>query len=254
MDNKTPLLPLFQKDEAAPPSYADTISSLQPTVSSPTSQYYSSQIQSQLATLATLISSIQTQKNLLSHAQDEKILGLLTHHIQAYLSDFANTGLTKGRLILVPAQGIQDPTAIPTDYDFSEPSEYYRVVKISSEESGGQESWYWHDEDMAKRLARYLRPARDARTKEQAQLQGQPQPQTKGWGLFGRKKTAERSPLAEGRKDTKSQSLGGASDDRVVADVKAEETVFRHENEYGMYEAERGWGIVVTLRLVLANS
>ncbi|CAL3962371.1 unnamed protein product [Diplocarpon coronariae] len=253
MDAKAPLPSYCQEDGAAPPAYTDTISSFHPTVSSPTSQYYSSQIQSQIATLATQISSAQTPKNLLSHAQDEKILGLLAHHIQLYLSDVANAGLAQGSLILVPARGIQDPTAIPTDYDFSEPSEYDRVVKVRDKESGGQELWYWHDEDMAMRLAGYLRPAGDPETLglPRRREQVQPQSQTKEWRLFGRKKATERPPLAEERKDAKIRSLGEVSGVRVAVDVRAEETVFRYENEFRMYEAERGWAIVVKLRAVV---
>ncbi|KAH6713811.1 hypothetical protein BKA61DRAFT_50050 [Leptodontidium sp. MPI-SDFR-AT-0119] len=269
MDSKTSIPAYTQDEGAGPPSYDDTISSYHPTASSSTSQYYSSQIQSQLRTLNTQISSIQTQRDILSHAQEEKILSLLTHHIQLYLSDFANTGLQKGSLILVPAKAIQDPKATPTDYDFSEPSEYDRVVKVSDKEcdsygttttTGREDLWYWEDEDMAKRLAGYLRPPpRDPRTLELPMRKEQmaPQPQSKGWGFFGKKKSEERPPLIEDRQDsssnTKGRLSGRESEDRVVVDVKAEEVVFRTENEYGMYGSEEGWGIVVKLRIVLGR-
>ncbi len=258
MDTKTSILPYTSEEEAAPPSYSDTISSYHPTPSASSSQYYSSQIQSQITSLTTQISSIQTQKDILTHAHDEKILGLLTHHIQIYLSDFANTGLAKGSLILVPAKGVQDPKAVPTDYDFSETTEYDRVVKVSDKENGsymGKELWYWDDEAMAKRLARHLRPTRDPRTLElpKRKEQIQPQQQAKGWRLIGRKKKEDRPPLIEERQDSQIQidakRLGRDYEDRVVVDVVAEELVFRTENEYGMYEVERGWGIVLKIRV-----
>ena len=49
------------------------------------------------------------------------------------------------------------------------------------------------------------------------------------------------------------RALGKEGEDRVVVDVKAEEAVFRTENEYGMYGTERGWGVVVKLRVVLGR-
>ncbi|KAH7346523.1 hypothetical protein BKA65DRAFT_278860 [Rhexocercosporidium sp. MPI-PUGE-AT-0058] len=265
MDSKSAIPAYTQEEEAGPPSYTDTISSYHPTTATSTSQYYSSQIQSQLRTLNTQISSIQTQRNILSHAQEEQILSLLTHHIQLYISDFANTGLKKGSLILVPAKAIQDPKATPTDYDFSEPSEYDRVVKVSDKDcdsygtSEREDLWYWENEDMAKRLAGYLRPPpRDPRTLELPKRKEQmaTQTQSKGWGFFGKKKGEERPPLigsnSKGQPDA--GGLGGEDEDRVVVDVKAEEVVFRTENEYGMYGSEEGWGIVVKLKVILART
>ncbi|KAL2069718.1 hypothetical protein VTL71DRAFT_14397 [Oculimacula yallundae] len=262
MDSKTSVPAYIPEEEAGPPSYDDTISSYHPTASASTSQYYSSQIQSQLKTLNTQISSIQTQRDILSHAQEENILSLLTHHIQLYISDFANTGLQKGSLILVPAKAIQDPKALPTDYDFSEPSEYDRVVKVTDKENDSSDLWYWEDEDMAKRLAAYLRPPPpDPRTLDLPKRKEQiaPQTQSRSWRFFGKKKVEERPPLIEERRDSEStskigaRSLGKEGDDRVVVDVRADEVVFRTENEYGMYGTERGWGIVVKLRVVLGR-
>ncbi|CZS96073.1 hypothetical protein WAI453_009734 [Rhynchosporium graminicola] len=263
MDSKN-AVPAYTEGDAGPPSYDDTISSHHTTAASPTSQYYSSQIQSQLKTLNAQIASIQTQRDILSHVQEEKILSLLAHHIHLYISDFANTGLRKGSLILVPAKAIQDPKAIPTDYDFSEPSEYDRVVKVTDKEidryGATQDLWYWEDENMAMRLAGYLRPSLpDPRTVDLPKRQEQvPLPtQFKSWGFFGKKKREERPPLIEERKDESSQpkagvtSLGREGEDRVVVDIKAEEVVFRTENEFGMYGTEKGWGIVVKLRVVV---
>lgn len=260
MDSKNAVPAYTQEEEAGPPSYDDTISSFHPTSSSSTSQYYSAQIQSQLRTLNTQISSIQTQRDLLSHAHEEKLLSLLTHHIQLYISDFANTGLQKGSLILVPAKAIKDPKATPTDYDFSEPSEFDRVVKVTDKECdsyGTGDLWYWEDEDMAKRLVDHLRPPPSTLELPKRKEQMTPQPQSKGWGLFGKKKIEARPPLIDESRSSKAhagaRSLGKEGEDRVVVDVKAEEVVFRTENEYGMYGTERGWGVVVKLRVVLGR-
>lgn len=259
-------------NEAAPPSYTETISSKHVPESS-TSQYYSSQIQSQLHNLTTQISSLQTQKTLLSHAQDEKILSLLTRQIQLYLSDFAKTGLQKGTLILVPAQGLEDQNALPMEYDFKDPEEYDRVVRVrdkEDEEYGGQK-WFWRDEDMANRLAGYLRPAPDPRTMElpprkeeiaipQQQAEASSSSSSGKWS-WGRKKSvakaAERPPLVESRNDTKIASDVKMSirdsEDKVLMEVKAGEVVFRTENDFGIFGTERGWGVVLKLKVILGS-
>jgi hypothetical protein len=267
MDSKDPMGPSGSNgDEAAPPSYSETISSNYiPNAS--TSQYYSSQIQSQLQTLTTQISSLQTQKSILSHAQDEKILALLTHQIQLYLSDFAETGLQKGTLILVPAEGINDPNALPTQYDFKDPDEYDRVVRVRDKQDDGygSQKWFWRDEDMAIRLAGYLVPKPDPRTmelpprKEEVAQQAEAGSGSGKWS-WGRKKSiakaVERPPLVEARSDTKIADVKIASrdaEDKVMMDVKAEEVVFRTENEFGIFGTERGWGVVLKLKVILGS-
>ena len=274
MDSKDIVGPSTPYDtDSAPPSYSETISSKY-TPDASTSQYYSLQIQSQLHTLTTQISSLQTQKSLLSHAQDEKILSLLTHQIQLYLSDFAKTGLQKGTLILVPAQGLEDQNALPMEYDFKDPDEYDRVVRIRDKEEaeyGGGQKWFWRDEDMAIRLAEYLRPKPDPRTMElpprkeevAAQQQQAEASSSSGSGKWswGRKKSiakaAERPPLVESRNDTKIASdikmPSRDSEDQVLMDVKAEEVVFRTENDFGIFGTERGWGVVLKLKVILGN-
>jgi hypothetical protein len=258
-------------NDPAPPSYSETISSRYPPSSS-TSQYYSSQIQSQLSSLTSQISSLQTQKDILSHAHDEKILSLLTLDIQLYLTDFAKTGLQRGTLVLVPAQGLEDDKALPVDYDFKNPEEYDRVVRVRDKETdeyGDGNLWYWRDEDLAMRLASYLRPTPYPRTMElpprpervKAQLVESQPGNGSSRGFWGRKKSTtkivETPPPAEQSRDSKfdgdSKVSPKDSEDTVVMDVKAEEVVFRTENEFGIYGTERGWGVVVKLKVILGR-
>lgn len=258
-------------DEAVPPSYNETISSNYTSKSS-TSQYYSQQIKSHLQSFTAQISSLKKQKSLLSHAQDEKILSLLTTEIQLYLSEFAKTGMQKGTLILVPAKGIEDESAMPTDYDFKNPEEYDRVVRVreSKEEGsydGEGEMWFWRDEDMAERLAGYLKPAPDPRTTELPPRKGEvkaAEQQVTGSssrGFWGRRKSSIKSsetpPLEGDRKDLKAYPEIPIAcpiervEEKVLMDIKAEEVVFRTENDFGLYGTERGWGIVLKLNVVL---
>lgn len=233
----------------APPAYNDTFSSFPVTSSSSPSSYYSSQISSQLQSLTIQISSLETQKSLLAHAEDEKILGCLTTHIQVYLSDFASTGLKKGTLILVPARGLKSQNAVPTDsdYDFGNREEYDRVVRVRSKGDDGidEGSWYWEDEAMANRLVRILRPKPDLKNRDLPPRKEEVKKE-ESRGFWGRKKSSPKPPLIEERRDEKTASEREKENgDRVVVDVKAEEVCFRSENEFGIYESETGWGIVL---------
>jgi len=35
--------------------------------------------------------------------------------------------------------------------------------------------------------------------------------------------------------------------------IKTEEVVFRTENEFGIYETQKGWGIILSLTVVMAR-
>jgi len=277
MDSKIPIPPpsSFDNDDAAPPSYSETISGSSTSKIAPTSstsQYYSSQIQSQLQSITTQITSLETQKSLLSNAQDEKILSLLTLEIQTFLSDFAKTGLRKGTLILVPAKGLEDENAVPMEYDFKVASEYDRVVRVRDKEVDEfreGEMWFWRDEEMAERLAGYLKPAQDPRSAELPARKGDVRPKVaeqteasgSSRGFWGRKKSSaksvEKPVIIEARRTEKIESdvkrTVVSTEDKVMMDVKAEEVVFRTENEFGIFGTERGWGVVLKLSVVLGE-
>jgi len=249
-------------NELAPPSYSETISSsFRPSAS--TSQYYSSQIETQLQVLTIQVSALRTQQSLLAHAKDEKILSILTPHIQSYLTDFAKTGLRQGSLILVPSTAIEDQKALPTDYDFRSSEEYDRVVRVRDKEADGygQDLWFWKDEDMAKRLAGYLRPPPEPRTaelptrKEDILVQGKESPSTSRsfWGRKSSKVT--QPPMLHDDKTISEKGMREIkqSGDRVTMSVIPEEVCFRTENAFGMFGTESGCGIVVKLQVTLGR-
>jgi len=269
MDSKSGFSPSSYDDEPAPPpSYNDSLTSgYNYSPNSSTSQHYSQQIQSQLQSLTTQISSLKTQKSLLAHAQDEKILSLLTTQIQLYLSAFAKTGLEKGTLILVPAKGLEDDEkALPVEFEDKVKEgivEYDQLVKIRDKEGsydGEGEMWFWRDEDMAIRLAGYLKPAPNLKNaplpprKEEVKAAAE---QSSSRGFWGRKKSsvnaAERPPLVEDRKAEPVALPAETEQEKVLMTVKAEEVVFRTENDFGIYETRRGFGIVLKLRVQQAK-
>ncbi|KAF5870292.1 putative nad-dependent epimerase dehydratase family protein [Botrytis fragariae] len=248
-------IPINDRDnEAAPPSYMDSVSSLSVSPAFPsTSTSYGTQIQSQLNHLRTQFSSIQTQKSLLEHAQEERILSLLTTQIQIYLSEFANTGLRKGTLMLIPAHCLQNEKAEPLDFDRDNPG-YDVFVEIGDKESLNGGSWFWENEDMAKRLAEALKPEEELPSRPLLTKQDSKKVVTSPGGNFGRfwgRKSSSRSEekpvLVE---DMKVSSTVAEPRDKVHMKVGVEEVVFEYENSFGLFETQRGYGIMLHFKII----
>lgn len=118
---------------------------------------------------------------------------------------------------------------------------------------------------MARRLASYLRPVRDMRNQELPPRNPVVMPDniapSASRVFWGRKrsssKAAERPALIEERMDSKmefdTRQTIAASEDKVLMDIRAEEVVFRTENSFGIYETQRGWGIVLKFRVTLGR-
>lgn len=227
--------------------------------------------------------------------QDEKILALLTPQIQLFLADFATSDCSKGTLILVPRAGLKDESAIPPEF-LERKDQFDRVVRLGDrddeyhrtrEEYGyGYEEevetgdlLFWRDEVLAKRLAAYLRPAREPRprvmkelpprreeVKAMQQQQQQPVKSTSGLGfgrsLWGRKKEVPLPPpppppavveeprITDVKPNDKPQEPEPI-EDKVIMDVRGEEVYFRTENDFGLLGSKTGYCIVLKLRVIL---
>jgi hypothetical protein len=128
--------------------------------------------------------------------------------------------------------------------------------------------WWWRDEDMARRLARHLRP--NATKSEPAPLNTPvqavveerlpAQKEKKGW-LWGRRGSSSTFATKTVKADVdvvlgsddaaqntgkriQAQELGGAK-----MSVAAEEVAFRSENDFGLMESIRGWAVVVAVQV-----
>ena len=137
--------------------------------------------------------------------------------------------------------------------------EYDQLVKIRDKEGsydGEGEMWFWRDEDMAIRLAGYLKPAPDLKNaplpprKQEVKAATAAAEPSSSRGFWGRKKSAPKPALVEESRDVKVETDAIPNEmeqEKVLMDVKAEEVVFRMENDFGIFETRRGWGIVLKL-------
>jgi len=221
MDGKSGIPSSIPQEEEAPPSYNDVNSPKLPSPkyeepSETTSKYYSHQIQHQLRSLTLQISSIQTQKDLVSHAKDERILQLLTNQVQTYLSDFATSGKAKGTLVLVPSDAFEDEKTLPANASLHGADDFYRVVRVKDKAADGEkDEMFWKDRAMAARLVRYLTPVPDPR--EQELPPRRIEPEKKGGGIFGwGRRSSTKSPIDQPRSPVKTEPIEQLTD-RVVS-------------------------------------
>ncbi|KAK3299524.1 uncharacterized protein B0H64DRAFT_439890 [Chaetomium fimeti] len=121
-----------------------------------------------------------------------------------------------------------------------------------------ENQWWFTDEEMARRLATYLRPEPNLQRRHvQATVVERKvvEKEKSGWGRFGlgggRKKAVEQtSPALPSPASPALSSPGLADDDDdVKMAVRAEEVTFRWENALGVWESMTGWGVVVTVRV-----
>ncbi|OTB04239.1 hypothetical protein M426DRAFT_59152 [Hypoxylon sp. CI-4A] len=119
---------------------------------------------------------------------------------------------------------------------------------------------WWDDEEMARRLANYLRPKKEEKTHVERPSVVQAvvehripaKKEKKSWP-WGKRASSQKSPEASVPIPTKVET---AVDERQQEEqqgatmvVTAEEVVFRQENEFGIFESIRGWGIVVAVKM-----
>lgn len=251
------------EDELPPPTYIESTTptslttklSVNPPLSPSTStipNLHCAQIATQLNSLTSQLSSILTQSRLHAVAIENRILSLLNHEIQVFLNDFSTTGLQDGKLVLIPAGAVSDEKALPIGVNFQDLDCYDRVVRVKDKEGAeiptgpGQIFWYWNNKAMATRLASYLRPPQDSKSAELPPRTSQQAAEKKvSWPWKNSKPVIIEPKGKEIARD--------ADDDKVLIDVRAEEIVFRTQSEFGIYGTERGWAIVLRLRVVLAD-
>jgi hypothetical protein len=190
------------------------------------------------------------QKALLSQAQEQRVLALLTTQIQNYISEFANAGLEKGTLMLIPAHCLENEMAQPCEFEKEHPNEYNKFWTIVDKENTSSDRWFWKNEDMAERLAGYLRPAPELPSRPVIAPKSTESGKS-GSNSFWRKKSTskatEKPALIEPKKERESSGQNAEPKDKVLMEVKAEEIVFRFENDFGLLETQRGYGIVLRL-------
>ena len=169
-------------------------------------------------------------------------------------------------MILIPAKGLTEENATPANYEDKKKEgilEYDEVVRIRDKAGSYDEEgdmWFWNDEDMAKRLAGYLKPTPDPKhaplppRQEEVKAAGAAAEPTSARGFWGRRKSGakalERLPPIDVRKIEPVESQNEKEQEGASMNVTAEEVVFRLENDFCVFETRRGFGIVLQIQVL----
>ncbi|KZL86564.1 nad dependent epimerase dehydratase family protein [Colletotrichum incanum] len=136
------------------------------------------------------------------------------------------------------------------EYEFDEWGRWDDDADTASTSEEGQ--WWWNDEALARRLAKRLQPEPklDRTVVSAVMEQARTEKKAGRWGMFrsGSESPSSSSsapPLA--RQSEKATPLKQEED--VAMTVRAEEVTFRKENEMGIWESMRGYGIVARVRI-----
>jgi hypothetical protein len=113
-------------------------------------------------------------------------------------------------------------------------------------------SWWWHSEPTARRLAAYLQPKTAIKT-ERHQIQAVVE-QKRGGGWLKRMTSGSPGPKQAGPPRAPIEQLRApiierGDDERVSMRVRCQEVTFRKENEFGVWESMRGFGLVVIVQI-----
>ncbi|TEA14150.1 hypothetical protein C8034_v003713 [Colletotrichum sidae] len=270
-------------EKDAPPSYNEATTSPPPSL--PPS---SNSIASTLSSLTHLLRTTQAQQSALTSITTTSLLPLLTPHLTTLLTNLATSPNppSLAELIFVPAAAVAPSWTISTDLD-RRAGQLAQVIRVEaprppdskscppaytspdtgdsgsssrefdewgrwedetttrgSQNADGQ--WWWDDELLARRIARRLQPEPhvDRTVTRTVVQQAREERKAARWGgLF--KSPAETSSPAKASKN----AVPGGQEDDVTMTIRAEEVTFRKENEMGLWETTRGYGIVARVRI-----
>ncbi|KAI0852014.1 hypothetical protein F5Y00DRAFT_205421 [Daldinia vernicosa] len=154
----------------------------------------------------------------------------------------------------------EDPSWAPGQ----EFSDWGRFDEPGSSLDGAAEnikSLWWRDEEMARRLADYLQPKKEKNPEVKLNSIVQtvveqrlpPKKEKKSW-FWGKRASEQKSPEStvpsppqiDAAKDNIQEEQEKQGADMTVT---AEEVAFRQENDLGIWESIRGWGIVVAVKV-----
>ncbi|KAK2045751.1 hypothetical protein LZ31DRAFT_238788 [Colletotrichum somersetense] len=134
------------------------------------------------------------------------------------------------------------------DYEFDE---WGRWDDDAAAMSTSREGWWWWDDGaLARRLAKRLQPEPklDRVVVSTVVEQAREEKKAVRWGMF-RSATQSSSSASPLPRQPGNVAAASKQDEDVVMTVRAEEVTFRRENEMGIWESMRGYGIVVRVRI-----
>lgn len=264
--SKQPIDPVLSQVDDLPPPYTSTVdeafASSQSAVPSP------SLFTPQLSNLRHLIHSQQAAHTSAREERDNQILALLVPHVEDFISSIATftPTPTKAEAILVPSDAVGHEWQLSDEQETGE-GEIRQVILVErhnklrgdtkralgpedgASHGGAGSALWWNDEDMARRLAKHLQPHKNTPERIVTSSQSKPSPKQESkpsrWKLF----TKGTAPETQASTSAAPSTSNHVPTEDAVMTTKAEEVTFRRENDFGIWESNTGWGILVRVRL-----
>ncbi|KAI4868848.1 hypothetical protein F4820DRAFT_89879 [Hypoxylon rubiginosum] len=209
-----------------------------------------------LATLTLVPGTAVPKDAVLSGSEDMKRRGELSRVVKVSID-----GTGKDSKVSSDASKPQNTGEDPSWASGQEFGDWGRFGGSSTGDTGeDSKTLWWRDEEMARRLANYLQPKREKKTPVEQSSVVQAvvehripaKREKRGWG-WGKRENAKVSPETPNKPADTSiradEPQEEQSKDETEMVVTAQEVAFRHENEFGIWESFRGWGIVVAVKV-----
>ncbi|KAI1766479.1 hypothetical protein GGR53DRAFT_207907 [Hypoxylon sp. FL1150] len=211
-----------------------------------------------LATLALVPDGAVPKEAKLSGLEDMNGRGELSRVVKVYVEG-TGKGLKSNSDTCKP-HILSEDSSWAAGQEFSDWGRFGETSSSTRDGSEDRKMLWWRDEMMAHRLANSLQPKREK--KAHAELnsvveavveQRKPSKKEKRGWTWGRRGGAKDSPEASSKPvvaDVRANELeDGQGENEAEMVVTAQEVAFRHENEFGIWESIRGWGIVVAVKI-----
>lgn len=169
-----------------------------------------------------------------------------------------------GRVSRIELDGLDgDEKKGPTEDSYSFSYSYSSAFDDARSDADDKSLLWWRDEEMAHRLANYLRPQTEGRFEAgpsavQVVVEEELPPEKERRGLRKLIGSGKRSPQSAGARaaaiDSSGSRPGGVTSARdrgqggVRMTVEAQEVAFRVESNLSIVESKSGWAIVVTVK------
>ncbi|RYP51767.1 hypothetical protein DL768_002990 [Monosporascus sp. mg162] len=280
MDIKSP-------DDVPPPYNTIHYHGISP--ETPPSESLTSHLQSHVASLPSRIRASQRAHTAQQRMDDTLLMDHIAPAIEEFLIDLGAQAPTPplATLTIVPGGAVPETAVLSGLEETQKRGELGRLFKVNLKEGtkGIQSPSYstpsqnasllwWHDEAMARRLARSLQPkkvekkqpvARASPVQVAAERELSPEKQKRGWGWgwgrwrsgLGSGETCGRGAMGDPSSRTGASEASASFDaqgrvqeqDEAQMAVEAQEVAFRVENDLGILESMRGWAIVVIVEI-----
>ncbi|KAI0900723.1 hypothetical protein F4806DRAFT_166530 [Annulohypoxylon nitens] len=207
-----------------------------------------------LATL-TLVPDVAVPKNaVLSGLEDMKRRGEICH--------VSRISMDRASKDTKPSSGAPQTKVVSEDPSWASGQEFsgwgrFGEPEFSVDDTERNKMLWWHDEEMTHRLASYLQPKEEnnvpveERSVVQVVVEHRipAKKEKKGW-LWGRRTSGQNPASAVTPTETEVEAKRPQEKQKGARmTVAAQEVAFRQENELGIWESFRGWGIVVAVKV-----